>query len=122
MQVVSLTTHKVCCPRQMDSRLRITPSVRHLDLKTRIDVLLENLDLPAFPQLETLKLRAWTHTIHPCDSMDLDLTGVQSLGQLHIENWAPRSISVTRGCRVHAVWQYAKARCFEELDWLGSPC
>ncbi len=122
MQVVSLTTHKVCCPRQADSRLRIVPSVRHLDLKTRIDVLLKNLDMPAFPQLETLELRAWTPTIHPYDSIDLDLTGVQSLRHLHIENWVPKSIDVTSGCRVHAVWHYHKARYSRELDWLDSPC
>lgn len=81
--------------------------------------------MPAFPQLATLKLRAWKHTIHPYDNIDLDLTCVQSLRHLHIENWAPRSIGVTRGCRVHAVWQYHDdddAWYPISLDWLGSPC
>ena len=122
MQEVSLTTHKVCYPRQEDSRLHVAPSVRHLDLKTRIDVLLKNLDMPAFPQLETLRLRAWKHTIHPYDSIDLDLKGVQSLRHLYIENWSPKSISVTESCRVYAMWQYLQAQYPTELDWLISPC
>ena len=105
------------------------PSVRHLHLHTATQDLLRRVDPQALLQLETLTLHYWvregesdleilsngqTHLARE----DLDLSRLQSLRRLHIEDWSPRSISVTEGCRVHAVWKLP----FKGQEWLLSPC
>ena len=67
-------------------------------------------------------LRNWRYyrRIAPINDIPLDLQRLNSLKCLHIEDWAPKSISVTAGCQVYAVWRQADGS--EDEKWLLSPC
>lgn len=91
-----------------------------------MDGLLKFTDWQTFPQLETLALCAFTSRDYPIDTIDLDVSGAQTLRRLQIENWSPKSIRAAAGCRVHAVWQppanIKVAKKMTVHSWLQSPC
>ncbi len=119
MQVVTLTT-----PYIHSYLLNTWPSIRHLDLETHIPDLLLHVDMRAFTQLETLRLRSWGLIPASINSIHLDLSQVHSLRLLHIENWSPKSINVTSGCQVYAKWedpQEYPEHPEDQPDWLLSP-
>ncbi len=93
------------------------------DLGTRITCLrdVENLAhfRQAFMRLETLKLCS---TGQSFDWVDLDLSHVQTLRGLHIENWSPKTINASAGCKVHAVWSMSGQTKRGDSTWLSSPC
>ena len=106
MQVVSL---RAPC---IDSLGLCTwPSMRHLQLHTSTLGFLTMDDLQAFTQLKSLRLHHCASEFNSdCQahlfSEDLNLSSLQSLRRLHIEDWSPRSsISVTAGCRVDVLWR-----------------
>ena len=117
MQVVSLTTPYMSGPKG----LRGWPSIQHLDLRTDVATLLQNINMQVLVQLKTLNLQTdgWTTYPPPMNRLDLDLTCARSLRRLHIESWSPRSIKVATGCQVFAKWQCIDG---EALEWLRSPC
>ena len=120
MQVVSLTTQYI----SMGAGHGTLPPIRHLHLETNIDYLLEHSDLQAFTQMETLSLRPWKSEPSFINTLELDISSAQNLGRLRIENWSPKSIRVTQGCRVYAVWQPpATPTVAPNMQaWLHSPC
>ena len=72
-----------------------------------------------FSQLETLEL---FHSGHNVTSVVLDLSSMQSLRQLTIEDWSPEAIKVSSNCKVHAVWRRLGWRKGQTRQWLQSPC
>ena len=82
------------------------PSLRHLDLETCIEDLLQGVNWQEFPQLETVILCHHQKGCgHPFRCGSLNLSGLHRLRCLRIVNWSPNSINVQAGCKVHAVWQ-----------------
>ena len=117
MQVASLTTPLIGYPG-----FQAWASVEHVYLETDVADLLQRFDMQAFSHLKTLRLRAWRSFPFPVHSLDFDMSGVQSLRQLHIEDWSPRSITVAPGCRVYAKWHAAGSPVLQIRQWLQSPC
>ena len=83
--------------------------------------------MQAFSHLETLRLRAWRSFPFSVNSLDFDISGVQRLRHLHIEDWSPRSIITAPGCRIYARWHAAEPHSLKPIgvatrQWLQSPC
>ena len=109
MQEVELKTPYIHC-----YLLSTCCSIRHLDLETHIPDLLQHVDMRAFTQLETLRLRSWRTIACSVNRVDLDLLQVQSLRHLHIENWSPKSLNVAPRCRVYVKWEEPQEWCPQE--------
>ena len=122
MQEVSLKT-----PYIRSHLLCTWSSIRHLDLETHIPDLLQHVDMRAFTQLETLRLRSCSMIPPSINDMNLDLSHVRSLTHLHIVNWAPKKINVKPGCRVYSKWESPHTLPYVDisknrLPWVLSPC
>ncbi len=109
MQVASLQAASIS-----GSDLGAWPMLRHLDLETDIDHLLQCTDMQAFPLLESTRLCSFRDT-GSVNQVDLHLLHVQSLRRLHIEDWSPRTLTVPVSCEVHAVWSWP-SRYIREKD------
>ncbi len=106
-----------CCTHTYQ---RAHPVIRHFDFSRSIGGPQQGPDMQAFLQLVTLRLRFRKHECRSVNNIDLDLSYVQSLRSLHIENWSPKSISVTASCQLTAVWQQPEVG--STRLWLHSPC